>query len=367
MIHSLDTVPVALMDRIDPHVLRGPLGIGPASFADGNPRWLGFRKLRRPLPVSHAVPQIVKMRRRNLRQVGILALAEDLPLPFYDSAGRRPTELLVSPIHFDQQLQILTRVFDRKSLPWTAPHGEFASGVVAPDQARNLRHAQPAQLAEQGSHPTALLLAQSEVLLLHQRGHDPLVNSAPALAGKIDLRTGLKEIINPIQRQRFRILHQNLHPPHSVARFRFQDHPALETKSISGSSRIGQFSAEDSASRVLQSNSVFQRVIWIVLDSVGIGAMPDAAAFHDPAGADTLGNIARLRGRALPTPAGVGPENINRLAGIAPAASPEGAYGRCALASPGKDTTTGHWEMVGIHLDRPFPLYPNGFPREVLD
>src|ERR1039457_5137475 len=255
MIHSLDTVPVALMDRIDPHVPRGPLGIGPASFADGNPRWLGFRKLRRPLPVSHAVPQIVKMRRRNLRQVGILALAEDLPLPFYDSAGRRPTELLVSPIHFDQQLQILTRVFDRKSLPWTAPHGEFASGVVAPDQARNLRHAQPAQVAEQGSHPTALLLAQSEVLLLHQRGHDPLVNSAPALAGKIDLRTGLKEIINPIQRQRFRILHQNLHPPHSMARFRFQDHPALETKSISGSSRIGQFCAASSPRMGLQYKS----------------------------------------------------------------------------------------------------------------
>ena len=120
-------------------------------------------------------------------------------------------------------------------------------------------------------------------------------------------------------------------------------------------------------SRVLQSNSVFQRVIWIVLDSVGIGAMPDAAAFHDPAGADTLGNIARLRGLALPNLAKLGLGNIKPLAGIAPATSPEGAYGRCALASPGKDTTTGHWEMVGIHLDRPFPLYPNGFPREVMD
>ena len=126
-------------------------------------------------------------------------------------------------------------------------------------------------------------------------------------------------------------------------------------------------SAEASASRVLQSNSVFQRVIWIVLDSVGIGAMPDAAAFHDPAGADTLGNIARLRGLALPNLAKLGLGNIKPLAGIPPAASPEGDYGRCTLASPGKDTTTGHWEMVGIHLDRPFPLYPNGFPREVMD
>jgi phosphopentomutase len=112
---------------------------------------------------------------------------------------------------------------------------------------------------------------------------------------------------------------------------------------------------------------VFQRVIWIVLDSVGIGAMPDAAAFLDPPGADTLGNIARLRGLALPNLARLGLGNIKPLAGIPPAASPQGAYGRCTLASPGKDTTTGHWEMAGIHLVRPFPLYPHGFPREVMD
>ncbi|HUP02475.1 MAG TPA: phosphopentomutase [Bryobacteraceae bacterium] len=118
---------------------------------------------------------------------------------------------------------------------------------------------------------------------------------------------------------------------------------------------------------MLQSNSVFQRVIWIVLDSVGIGAMPDAAQFHDPPGADTLGNIARLRGLSVPNLARLGLGNIKALAGIAPAEQPAGAYGRCALASPGKDTTTGHWEMAGIHLDRPFPLYPNGFPREILD
>ncbi len=117
---------------------------------------------------------------------------------------------------------------------------------------------------------------------------------------------------------------------------------------------------------VLTSNVVFQRTIWIVLDSVGIGAMPDAAAFHDPPQADTLGNIARLRGLSLPNLAALGLGNIKPLAGIEPATKPEGAYGRCTLASPGKDTTTGHWEMVGIHLERPFPLYPNGFPPEIL-
>src|ERR1043166_2050440 len=111
---------------------------------------------------------------------------------------------------------------------------------------------------------------------------------------------------------------------------------------------------------------VFRRVIWIVLDSVGIGAMPDAAAFGDPPGADTLGNIARHRGLCLPNLARLGPGQIHPLAGIAPTDSPEGAYGRCRLASPGKDTTTGHWEMVGIHLAKPFPLYPHGFPPDVM-
>ncbi len=111
---------------------------------------------------------------------------------------------------------------------------------------------------------------------------------------------------------------------------------------------------------------MFRRVIWIVLDSVGIGAMPDAARFGDPPGADTLGNIARLRGLRLPNLARLGLGNIKPLAGIPPAAQPAAAYGRCTLASPGKDTTTGHWEMVGIHLDRPFPLYPHGFPADIM-
>ena len=112
---------------------------------------------------------------------------------------------------------------------------------------------------------------------------------------------------------------------------------------------------------------MFERIVWVVLDSVGVGAMPDAPEFHDPPGADTLGNIARLRGLKLPNLARLGLGNIKPFQGIPPAAAPTGAYGRCTLASPGKDTTTGHWEMVGIHLAKPFPLYPHGFPAEVLN
>lgn len=110
----------------------------------------------------------------------------------------------------------------------------------------------------------------------------------------------------------------------------------------------------------------FRRVIWIVLDSVGIGEMPDAAKYGD-AGSDTLGHIARQRQLHLPNFCSLGLANIKPLTGLRPAAEPAGAYGKCALASPGKDTTTGHWEMVGIHLEKPFPLFPHGFPREVMD
>jgi len=111
---------------------------------------------------------------------------------------------------------------------------------------------------------------------------------------------------------------------------------------------------------------VFRRVIWIVLDSVGIGEMPDAAAYGD-AGSDTLGNIARRRPMHLPNMCRLGLGNIKPLEGLPPAAAPAGSFGRCTLASPGKDTTTGHWEMAGIHLAKPFPLFPHGFPRDIMD
>ena len=109
----------------------------------------------------------------------------------------------------------------------------------------------------------------------------------------------------------------------------------------------------------------FRRVTWIVLDSVGAGEMPDAAAYGD-AGSDTLGHIARARPLHLPNLARLGLGNLKRLAHVGPVDRPTAAFGKCALASPGKDTTTGHWEMVGIHLAKPFPLYPRGFPPEIM-
>jgi phosphopentomutase len=110
----------------------------------------------------------------------------------------------------------------------------------------------------------------------------------------------------------------------------------------------------------------FDRVLWVVLDSVGIGEMPDAAAYGD-AGSNTLGNIARRRVLRLPNFCRLGLANIRPLAGLDPVSTPQGAFGRCTLASPGKDTTTGHWEMAGIHLAEPFPLYPNGFPPDIME
>jgi phosphopentomutase len=113
-------------------------------------------------------------------------------------------------------------------------------------------------------------------------------------------------------------------------------------------------------------SDAFKRVTWIVLDSVGIGEMPDAEAYGD-VGSDTLGNIARRRTLNLPNLASLGLGNIRPLPHVGPVEHPQAAYGRCALASPGKDTTTGHWEMAGIHLEKPFPLYPHGFPPEIMD
>ncbi len=110
----------------------------------------------------------------------------------------------------------------------------------------------------------------------------------------------------------------------------------------------------------------FRRVILLVLDSAGIGEMPDAADYGD-ADSDTLGNIARTRPMRLDHMAALGLGNIRPLAGIPPAEAPLACYGRAALASPGKDTTTGHWEMAGIILERPFPVYPNGFPPDLLE
>lgn len=110
----------------------------------------------------------------------------------------------------------------------------------------------------------------------------------------------------------------------------------------------------------------FGRIIWIVLDSVGIGEMPDAEAYGDK-GSDTLGNIARQRRLQLPNLCRLGLANIRPLSGLLPVPEPRAAFGRCALASPGKDTTTGHWEMAGIHLEKPFPLFPRGFPREIME
>src|SRR4051812_37711160 len=109
----------------------------------------------------------------------------------------------------------------------------------------------------------------------------------------------------------------------------------------------------------------FKRVIWIVLDSVGIGEMPDAAQYGD-AGSDTLGHIAQSRKLHLNNLCRLGLGNIRPLERLPAEEHPAGSFGRCTLASPGKDTTTGHWEMAGIHLAKPFPLYPNGFPRDLM-
>jgi phosphopentomutase len=109
----------------------------------------------------------------------------------------------------------------------------------------------------------------------------------------------------------------------------------------------------------------FNRINLMVLDSAGIGEMPDAAAWGDT-GSDTLGNVIDLRPIELPNLQNLGLGNIRPFKNLAAVENPTGGYGKCTLKSNGKDTTTGHWEMAGIILEKAFPTYPNGFPDEVI-
>ncbi len=110
----------------------------------------------------------------------------------------------------------------------------------------------------------------------------------------------------------------------------------------------------------------FERICLIVLDSVGIGEMPDAAEWNDK-GADTLGNILKHRKLNLPNLQKLGLGNIRNFDNLPAIENPIGCYGKCALRSNGKDTTTGHWEIAGIILEKPFPTYPNGFPQKIIE
>jgi len=108
------------------------------------------------------------------------------------------------------------------------------------------------------------------------------------------------------------------------------------------------------------------KAIWIVLDGVGAGELPDAATYGD-VGSDTLGNLARaVGGLRLPNLRRLGLGNLHAIAGVAPARSPLASYGRMRERSPGKDSTSGHWELAGLLLEQPFPTYPHGFPADLV-
>ncbi len=109
-----------------------------------------------------------------------------------------------------------------------------------------------------------------------------------------------------------------------------------------------------------------RRAVVLVLDSVGVGALPDAASYGD-LGSNTLGNTARaVGGLSLSTLGALGLGNITEVLGVPPVAAPDASWGRCAERSAGKDTTVGHWELMGLVLERPFPTYPKGFPDDLI-
>jgi phosphopentomutase len=114
------------------------------------------------------------------------------------------------------------------------------------------------------------------------------------------------------------------------------------------------------------SSERFKRILLIVLDSVGIGEMPDSESWGD-AGADTLGHVLAARPVYLPNLQRLGLGNIRPLPDLSEVENPRGSFGKCALRSNGKDTTTGHWEIAGIIMEKAFPTYPKGFPPEIIE
>lgn len=110
-----------------------------------------------------------------------------------------------------------------------------------------------------------------------------------------------------------------------------------------------------------------KRAVILVLDSVGVGELPDAHLYGDE-GSNTLGNVSKaVGGLKMPHAQKLGLGNIIPIEGVAPTPEPQGAWGKMAEVSKGKDTTTGHWEIAGLTLDAPFPTYPKGFPSEVME
>ncbi len=109
------------------------------------------------------------------------------------------------------------------------------------------------------------------------------------------------------------------------------------------------------------------RVLVIVLDSCGVGALPDAGRYGDEGAATLPHTAAACGGLALPALQRLGLGRITAIPGVPPEPSPAGAFGKMAERSAGKDSTTGHWELMGVVLDRPFPTYPRGFPPEVIE
>ncbi|MBG0785242.1 MAG: phosphopentomutase [Anaerolineaceae bacterium] len=112
---------------------------------------------------------------------------------------------------------------------------------------------------------------------------------------------------------------------------------------------------------------MFKRITVIVLDGVGIGEAPDAADYGD-VGSNSIANTARvLGGMDLPNMGAIGLGNVTPIEGVPPTDHPQGGYGKMQPYSAGKDTISGHWEMMGIYLPDPFPTYPNGFPPEIME
>ena len=255
--HRIDVVdpffafPIALVDRIYSEESGGTLWVWPPPLSNRDTRRDCPGEFSGTLPVPDTVTQVVDTGRRNLGQACVLPSAKHLPRPLENPPRRRTAELLVCPIDFNQQLQILQRVLHRKLAPRPALYSNLSVLPVASDQPCDLRHAQSRDLALQCPHRTAMLLGQRRVLLLGQGCLHPCIPPRPVLPGELDLSTAAEKVRDTLRGQSLYIFHTNPHPPSKRGRpgvsgsscignkSRFSDHLVLDnSRAIRCSSRI---------------------------------------------------------------------------------------------------------------------------------
>ena len=241
VIHPFLAFPSSLVHRIYSQVARFAPWVGPPPLADRN--WTRPRRLVYPRhsPVSRAAPYVVQMRYRDLRQATEFPVAEFAMRSPQNASRRRPAQPLVRAVHLRQQRDVVGSVLDSETLPPIDSCFHFPGLRMRSNQSRDLRHAQPGDLAQVRSNRSFFLLSPLLIFLADEHLLDPAVNFRSALPAEFDPRTALQELVDLRICKILGVPHSDVHSPADClpCSSHFQDHLVLESSSASGSSCIG--------------------------------------------------------------------------------------------------------------------------------